>query len=160
MSGTMSSGAHGGAGGPDELRRQIARTRAELGDTVEALAAKADVRARAREQVAGLRAKVGARTERLRGVTSHGPRRTRRRELSATAADSGVPVALAGEDGTDVSPSAVRSPSGAGHDAPGPVHTPPVPARARRVSRPVVVAGAAAALAAAGAGEAVRRRRR
>ncbi|WSG26176.1 DUF3618 domain-containing protein [Streptomyces europaeiscabiei] len=35
-----------GAKGPDELRRQIEVTRAQLGDTVEELAAKADVRAR------------------------------------------------------------------------------------------------------------------
>ena len=35
-----------GAKGPDELRRQIEVTRAQLGDTVEDLAAKADVKAR------------------------------------------------------------------------------------------------------------------
>ncbi|MBZ3902914.1 DUF3618 domain-containing protein [Streptomyces griseiscabiei] len=35
-----------GAKGPDELRRQIEATRAQLGDTVEELAAKADVKAR------------------------------------------------------------------------------------------------------------------
>jgi hypothetical protein len=35
-----------GAKGPDELRRQIEMTRAQLGDTVEELAAKADVKAR------------------------------------------------------------------------------------------------------------------
>jgi ElaB/YqjD/DUF883 family membrane-anchored ribosome-binding protein len=35
--------------GPDELRRDIEQTRAELGETVEALAAKADVKARAQE---------------------------------------------------------------------------------------------------------------
>jgi hypothetical protein len=36
-----------GAKGPDELRRQIETTRSQLGDTVEELAAKADVKARA-----------------------------------------------------------------------------------------------------------------
>jgi hypothetical protein len=35
-----------GAKGPDELRQQIEVTRAQLGDTVEELAAKADVKAR------------------------------------------------------------------------------------------------------------------
>lgn len=43
------SGRHNGsvgAKGPDELRRQIEVTRAQLGDTVEELAAKADVKAR------------------------------------------------------------------------------------------------------------------
>jgi len=35
----------------EELRAEIKQTRAELGQTVQALAAKADVKARAREQV-------------------------------------------------------------------------------------------------------------
>jgi len=35
----------------EELRAEIKQTRAELGETVQALAAKADVKARAREQV-------------------------------------------------------------------------------------------------------------
>ena len=38
-----------------ELTEEIERTRAELGDTVEALAAKADVKARAQEKVADAR---------------------------------------------------------------------------------------------------------
>jgi Protein of unknown function (DUF3618) len=36
---------------PEELRRDIERTRAELGATVEALSRKADVKAQAREKV-------------------------------------------------------------------------------------------------------------
>lgn len=36
---------------PDEIRADIQRTRAELGDTVQALAAKADVKTRARSAV-------------------------------------------------------------------------------------------------------------
>jgi ElaB/YqjD/DUF883 family membrane-anchored ribosome-binding protein len=36
---------------PDELRGQIEETRADLGDTVEALAAKADVKAQVKEKV-------------------------------------------------------------------------------------------------------------
>ncbi|WP_435876913.1 DUF3618 domain-containing protein [Streptomyces acidicola] len=44
-----------GAKGPDELRQQIAMTRHQLGDTVEELVAKTDVKARARAQVAELR---------------------------------------------------------------------------------------------------------
>ncbi|MEU4240331.1 DUF3618 domain-containing protein [Actinoplanes sp. NPDC026619] len=35
----------------DELRAEIKQTRAELGETVQALAAKADVKARAKDQV-------------------------------------------------------------------------------------------------------------
>jgi hypothetical protein len=40
---------------PDAIRADIAATRARLGDTVEALAYKADVKARAREKIAELR---------------------------------------------------------------------------------------------------------
>jgi cobalamin biosynthesis Mg chelatase CobN len=51
------------AGGkPDvaALRAEIKQTRAELGETVQALAAKADVKARAKEQVEQTKAKVKA----------------------------------------------------------------------------------------------------
>ena len=40
---------------PQELREEIAETRDALGDTVEALAGKADVKSRAKEQVAAVR---------------------------------------------------------------------------------------------------------
>ncbi|MEU2421025.1 DUF3618 domain-containing protein [Streptomyces sp. NPDC007851] len=43
------------AAGPEELREQVERTRAELGRTVQALAAKTDVRARARQKGAELK---------------------------------------------------------------------------------------------------------
>jgi cobalamin biosynthesis Mg chelatase CobN len=46
----------------DELRAEIAQTRAELGDTVQALAAKADVKARAKDQVEQTKQKVMAQT--------------------------------------------------------------------------------------------------
>ncbi|WP_238698147.1 DUF3618 domain-containing protein, partial [Streptomyces sp. E5N91] len=42
----------GGAKGPDELRRQIEQTRGQLGDTVEELAGKADVKGRAKARAA------------------------------------------------------------------------------------------------------------
>ena len=37
---------------PEEIRQQISQTRAELGETVEALASKADVKAQVKEKVA------------------------------------------------------------------------------------------------------------
>ncbi|MGA5137645.1 DUF3618 domain-containing protein [Streptomyces azureus] len=58
--------ATGGAKGPDELRQQIERTRSELGNTVEELAGKADVKGRARARAADLRDKAGAMTVQLR----------------------------------------------------------------------------------------------
>jgi cobalamin biosynthesis Mg chelatase CobN len=44
----------------EALREEIRQTRAELGETVQALAAKADVKARAKEQVEHTKAKVKA----------------------------------------------------------------------------------------------------
>ena len=44
-------GAGGGQPDPDQLREEIAQTREQLGETVEALAAKADVKAQAKERV-------------------------------------------------------------------------------------------------------------
>jgi hypothetical protein len=55
-----------GAKGPDELRRQIEHTRKRLGDTVEELAAKTDVKGRAWARAADLRDKAGAMTVQLR----------------------------------------------------------------------------------------------
>lgn len=54
MTATESKNSHNGHNGhgaadPEALRQEIARTRAGLGETVEALAAKADVKARAQE---------------------------------------------------------------------------------------------------------------
>ncbi|MFH8975499.1 DUF3618 domain-containing protein [Streptomyces sp. NPDC017890] len=56
----------GGAKGPDELRQQIEQTRGQLGDTVEELAGKADVKGRAKARAADLRDKAGAMTVQLR----------------------------------------------------------------------------------------------
>jgi MYXO-CTERM domain-containing protein len=51
---------------PDELREQIEETRAELGKTVEALAAKADVKARVKNKVSTGKEQV---TEKMSGVS-------------------------------------------------------------------------------------------
>jgi hypothetical protein len=59
-----------GVKGPDELRRQIERTRSELGDTVEQLAGKMDVKGRARARAADLRDKAGAMTVQLRSTAA------------------------------------------------------------------------------------------
>jgi ElaB/YqjD/DUF883 family membrane-anchored ribosome-binding protein len=56
----------------DELRADIQQTRSELGETVQALAAKADVKARAKDQVELTKQKVKAQaaeaTEKVRGA--------------------------------------------------------------------------------------------
>ncbi|MGN9793074.1 DUF3618 domain-containing protein [Streptomyces sp. OZ13] len=50
----------------DELRTQIQHTRDELGETVEALAAKADVKSRAKETAAGMKDQVGLKATRAK----------------------------------------------------------------------------------------------
>jgi hypothetical protein len=45
---------------PAEIRRDIEATRGELGDTVEALARKADVKAQARQKLAAVKGAVAA----------------------------------------------------------------------------------------------------
>ncbi|GAA2563014.1 MULTISPECIES: DUF3618 domain-containing protein [Streptomyces] len=84
-----------GAKGPDELRRQIEQTRHELGDTVEQLAGKMDVKGRARARADDLRDKAGAMTVQLRSSAAHAGRtgmRYRRPVLIAGAAVGAVVV--------------------------------------------------------------------
>jgi len=81
----------------DALRADIEQTRAELGETVQALAAKADVKARAREQVELTKAKAKAQvydaTEKVRGAAA-----------SAAAAASDKVRAATSQAGDKVSP--------------------------------------------------------
>ncbi|MEV5936954.1 DUF3618 domain-containing protein [Streptomyces sp. NPDC052079] len=60
-----------GAKGPDELRRQIEQTRHELGDTVEELAGKMDVKGRAKARADDLRDRAGAMTVQMRSSAAH-----------------------------------------------------------------------------------------
>jgi len=52
---------------PEQIQRQIQETREELGDTVEALARKADVRAQAKRKIEGTKSSVSERREQLLG---------------------------------------------------------------------------------------------
>ncbi|MGV9555870.1 DUF3618 domain-containing protein [Streptomyces sp. NPDC003522] len=58
------------ADGAAELRRQIAQTRNQLGATVEELAAKTDLRGRAKARAADLRDRAGAMTVQLRSTAA------------------------------------------------------------------------------------------
>jgi hypothetical protein len=148
-----------GAKGPDELRQQIQRTRSELGDTVEQLAGKADVKGRVQARAADLRDKAGAMTVQLR----------------STAAQAGHTVqGKASQAGHTVQGKASR----AGHTVQSKAHAVehtlqdkahtvehnlPVQVRnaveaGRRNPRPVLIAGAAA-VGAVVAVEVLRRRR-
>ena len=95
----VSGEAAAGPQDPEELRREIEHTREELGDTVEALAYKADVKAQAKERVE--EAKAGAaqkRDEVVSKVKRATPGSAQAGAESATRAVRGnpVPAALAG----------------------------------------------------------------
>jgi ElaB/YqjD/DUF883 family membrane-anchored ribosome-binding protein len=73
---------------PDAVRQDIRQTREELGDTVEALAGKADVKGQAK-------AKAGEVRERVSGVTPEGAKRAAA-QAGSTAQERPVPaIALA-----------------------------------------------------------------
>ncbi|MGF1238345.1 DUF3618 domain-containing protein [Streptomyces sp. 2-6] len=72
-----------GAKGPDELRQQIERTRSQLGDTVEELAAKADVKGRAKARAADLKDKAGALTVQLRSTAAQAGHRVQEKTAQA-----------------------------------------------------------------------------
>jgi hypothetical protein len=112
----------GGAKGPDELRRQIEQTRHELGDTVEELAGKADVKGRAKARAADLRDRAGAMTVQLRSS--------------------------AAQAGHTVQERANRAGHAVEHGVPGPVRG--LVRAGRRHPAPVLLAGAAGAAVAAG----------
>jgi ElaB/YqjD/DUF883 family membrane-anchored ribosome-binding protein len=78
--------AENGRGDTEALRAEIAQTRAALGDTVQALAAKADVKARMRESAAQTTARFRQRaaetTAQLRGQATHASAEARRAPVS------------------------------------------------------------------------------
>ncbi|TPQ16199.1 DUF3618 domain-containing protein [Streptomyces sporangiiformans] len=89
-----------GAKGPDELRQQIAQTRQQLGDTVEELAAKADVRGRARARGAELKGKASGaghavqdKAARAGHAVQEVPRPVRTTATAALVAGAGAVVA-------------------------------------------------------------------
>ena len=70
---------------PEELKQEIERTRAQLGETVEALAAKADVKGRAQRRATEV-------SRRLRGKARYGARRVKDKvaDRATAMATSGV----------------------------------------------------------------------
>jgi ElaB/YqjD/DUF883 family membrane-anchored ribosome-binding protein len=77
--GAVSATVNSGAESPQELRAEIERTRRDLGDTVAALAEKADVKARAREKATEVRETAMQKRDELMG---------RAREASPDGANS------------------------------------------------------------------------
>jgi ElaB/YqjD/DUF883 family membrane-anchored ribosome-binding protein len=78
---------------PDELRHDIERTRSELGDTVDALAQKADVKAQVSAKADDVKAQVSTKADDVKAQVS-----TKADELARTAGQRPIPtigVALA-----------------------------------------------------------------
>jgi uncharacterized protein DUF3618 len=89
---------------PEQIRREIEDTRQELGDTAAALAAKTDVKARAKEKVEGIKQTVSEKKEALAsssaGATGAGGQgspldqvKAKAPELKAKAQQNPIPTA-------------------------------------------------------------------
>jgi ElaB/YqjD/DUF883 family membrane-anchored ribosome-binding protein len=84
---------------PEQIQREIEETRERLGDTVEALAQKADVKAQAKEKIAETRATVSHKTRQLCGKAqeaSPDSAATATAQALQQAKDNPVPVAAMG----------------------------------------------------------------
>lgn len=83
---------------PEQLRSEIEQTRQELGDTVEALAAKTDVKAQAKRKVEETKASVAEKKDELLGKTrnaSPAAATDAATQLAAKARSNPLPVAAA-----------------------------------------------------------------
>lgn len=120
---------NGSAKRPDmaALREEIKQTRTELGETVQALAAKADVKARAKESVEHTKAKVKAQAAEATGKVTEAVK-----GATHTATDA-VRSAAAGARGT------AAQAGDKAHDAGGQVRRSPVPLAAVLVGVVAVV---------------------
>jgi hypothetical protein len=136
MTDKTTEGVSGGAKGPEELRREIAQTRGQLGDTVEELAGKADVKGRAMARAADLRDKAGAMTVQLRSSAAQAGHAVQER---ATGVGHAVQEKASGV-GHTVQDKASHAGHAVEHSVPRPVRT--VVQAGLRHPRPVLVVGA------------------
>jgi len=84
---------------PEQIQRDIEETREQLGDTVEALARKADVKAQAKRRIAETKATVSQKTQALRGKAkeaSPASATTAATRAGHKAKENPVPVATVG----------------------------------------------------------------
>lgn len=90
------SDKNGSAAKPDlaALRADIRQTRAELGETVQALAARADVRARAREQVQETKERMLTRAAEVTGRLRETPARELVQQAGSRVRADPVPAVL------------------------------------------------------------------
>ena len=84
---------------PEEIRQDIAQTRAEVGDTVAALAGKSDVKAQARERIEGVKETAQQKKDEfVSKAKSSSPDGARQgaEQLVAKARENPAPVAIGG----------------------------------------------------------------
>jgi ElaB/YqjD/DUF883 family membrane-anchored ribosome-binding protein len=81
---------------PDELRHQIEQTRAELGETVEALVAKADVPGRVKEKLSTTKEQLGERLSETTGKARELADSLPERAKEKPAVPAGVVLAVVG----------------------------------------------------------------
>lgn len=84
---------------PQEIQRDIEQTREQLGDTVEALARKADVKAQAKQKVEDTKASMAEKKEQLldkAGKASPDGVRSASTQASQKARENPLPVAATG----------------------------------------------------------------
>jgi len=82
---------------PEEIRADIEQTREEVGDTVEALAAKSDVKAQAREKVEEIKGNVRAKADEVKAKAQSSTPETAQQggqQLVAKVRENPAPVAL------------------------------------------------------------------
>ena len=88
-----------GSSDPEQLREEIAHTREELGDTVEALAAKTDVKGQAKQKLEDTKASISDRKEQVIGKAkeaSPDQALTAATQASDKARQNPLPLAAAG----------------------------------------------------------------
>lgn len=80
---------------PEEIREQIEETRREMGDTVEALAAKADVKARVKEKVESTKEAAAEKLGKAKDASPDGAA-SAASQATQTAKENPIPVAALG----------------------------------------------------------------
>jgi len=137
-------------GDPQALAEEIERTREELGATVEALAAKADVMARAREKTAEMSGRLTGAASQAKAQLSAGAWRLRGRAAGTLAAAGQKVVSVGGPVGQRVTSWAGRAGGTVWQAVPEPVQRAAGRAASRARQRRVPLAVTAGAVVAAG----------
>ena len=99
VTGSSDSEAATQSSDPEEIRREIESTREELGDTVAALAAKADVKTQAKQRIQATKATVTGKKNELMGKAKQASPQTASTaatSVSQKARENPVPVTAAG----------------------------------------------------------------